>query len=110
MTIDTLRPSIAMAVPAYALTSGGYDVIKRLSERLSDPTRVTADPDSAMATGDAAAARADHLIDSIVIVAFAFLFGALAQAFQGNRRRLLLMGWLMLGLGVAVALVGGLVA
>ena len=65
------------------------------------------DPDGAMATGDAAASRADRLIDSIVIVAFAFLFGALAETFLRQRRRLLAMGWLMLGLGVTVAITGG---
>jgi hypothetical protein len=109
MTVDNLRPSIAMAVPAYALPAGGYDTVKRLSERLSDPTRVATDPDGAMATGDAQASRADRLIDSIVIVAFAFLFGALAETFKGARRQLLLMGWVCLGLGVMVALAGGLI-
>jgi len=109
MTVEALRPSVAMAVPAYALSAGGYDVLKRLSERLADPTRIVTDPDTTMALGDAAAARGDRLIDSIVIIGFAFLFGALAQTFTSARRKLLAMGWLVLGLGALAAVAGGLV-
>jgi hypothetical protein len=108
MSVDALRPSIEMAVPAYALPAGGYDTLHRLADRLSDPTRDPRDPDGAMATGDAAAARADRLMDSIVIVGFAFLFGALAQTFARSRRWLLALGWVALGAGIAVALMGGL--
>ena len=108
MTVEALRPSVAMAVPAYALSAGGYDVLKRLSERLADPTRIVTDPDATMALGDAAAARADRLIDSIVVIGFAFLFGALAQTFTSARRKLLAMGWLVLGMGVLAAFTGGL--
>ena len=110
MSVAALRTSFEMAVPAYALPSGGYDPLRRLAEQLSDPTRVARDPDGAMATGDAAASRADRLIDSIVIVSFAFLFGALAETFWRARRRWLAMGWVMLGLGVLVAIAGGLIA
>ena len=109
MSVAAVRTSFEMAVPAYALPSGGYDPLHRLADQLADPTRVTRDPDGAMATGDAAAARADRLIDSIVIVSLAFLFGALAETFWRARRQLLASGWLMLGLGVLVATAGGLI-
>ncbi len=109
MSLDVLRSSIEMAVPAYALPDGGYDTLGRIADRLADPARVARDPDAAMATGDAAAVRADRLMDSIIIVGLAFLFGALAQTFRQAQRQLLAMGWLALGAGVAVALMGGLV-
>ncbi len=109
LTVQALQSSVAMAVPAYALRGGGYDVLKRLSERLADADHVVTDPDGTMAAGDSAADRADRLIDSIVIIGFAFLFGALAQAFVSARRKLLVMGWLALALGVLVAFAGGLV-
>lgn len=109
MSVEALRSSIEMAVPAYALPAGGYDTLRRLADRLADPARVVRDPDGAMATGDAAASRADRLMDSIVIVGFAFLFGALAQTFRRAQRQFLVMGWLALGAGVAVALLGGLI-
>ena len=48
-------------------------------------------------------------MDSIVVIGFAFLFGALAQAFRGARRPLLILGWLSLGIGVVAALAWGLV-
>ncbi len=92
MSVAAVRTSFEMAVPAYALPSGGYDPLHRLADQLADPTRVTRDPDGAMATGDAAAARADRLIDSIVIVSLAFLFGALAETFWRARRQLLAVG------------------
>ena len=108
MALGVIKPSVEMAAPAYALPGGGYDTLKRLSEQLADPTRPSYDPDGAMATGDQDAARSVRLMDSIVIVAFAFLFGALAQAFRGGRRVFLICGWVALTAGVAVALVGGL--
>ena len=107
MTIDSLRPSIELAAPAYALPGGGYDTLKRLSERLADPTRKAYDPDGTMASGDLAASRSDRLMYSIVVIGFAFLFGALAQAFRGARRPLLILGWLALGTGVVAALAWG---
>ena len=60
--------------------------------------------------GDVVRADADFLMDGIVIVGLAFLFGALAQAVRGRRRQFLIVGWLALGIGVAVALAGGLLA
>ena len=108
MAVGVIKPSIEMATQAYALSSGGYDTLKRLSEQLADPERVPRDPDGAMATGDEAAARSVRLVNSIVAVAFAFLFGALAQAFRRPRRVLLACGWVALGGGLAVALAGGL--
>jgi hypothetical protein len=110
MAVGVIKPSIEMATDAYALPSGGYDTLKRLSERLADPQRVTRDPDGAMAAGDEAAARSVRLMDSIVVVAFAFLFGALAQAFHGARRVFLACGWVALGVGLALALSGGLLS
>jgi hypothetical protein len=109
MTLATLRSSIEMAVPAYALPDGGYDPLKRLSEALADPARNVYDPDRAMAVGDVAAARSDRLMSAIVVIGLAFLFGALAQGILRARRPLLILGWLALAAGVAAALVGGLV-
>ena len=109
MSVDALRTSIEMAVPAYALPHGGYDTLHRLSDALADPTRVSRDPDGTMAVGDTAAARSDRLMDSIVVVALAFLFGALAQTFPRFRRRLLVMGWLALCAGLLAALAAGLI-
>jgi hypothetical protein len=108
MALGVIKPSVEMAAPVYAVPGHGYDTLKRLSERLADPTRPTYDPDGVMATGDQGAARSGRLMDSIVIVAFAFLFGALAQAFRGGRRVFLVCGWVALTAGVAMALVGGL--
>lgn len=110
MAVGVLKPSVEMAAPAYALPSGGYDTLRRLSERLNDPARDARDPDGTMAIGDAAAARSERLMASIVIVAFAFLFGALAQAFRQPRRVLLVCGWVALGIGLSVAMAGGLLA
>jgi hypothetical protein len=109
MTLDALRSSIEMAVPAYALPGGGYDPLKRLSEALADPARNVHDPDHAMTVGDLAAARSDRLMTAIVVIGLAFLFGALAQGIQRARRPLLILGWLALAAGVGVALAGGLV-
>ncbi len=108
MATGVIKPSIEMATAAYALPSGGYDPLKRLSEELADPARVNRDPDGAMAAGDSAAERANRLMGSIVVVGFALLFGALAQAFRGARRVFLACGWLVLGAGLVVAMAGGL--
>jgi hypothetical protein len=107
MTVAALRSSIELATAAYAMPGGGYDTLKRLAERLSDPARRTYDPDGTMARGDQAAARSVRLMDSIVVIGFAFLFGALAQAFRGARRPLLIVGWVALGAGVAAAFATG---
>jgi hypothetical protein len=109
MTLASMRSTIEMAVPAYALPEGGYDPLKRLAEALADPERVVYDPDGAMSTGDLAASRSDRLMTAIVVIGMAFLFGALAQASRGARRPLLILGWLALGAGVALAMAGGLV-
>ena len=107
MTVAALRPSIELATAAYAMPGGGYDTLKRLAERLSDPAHRTYDPDGTMARGDQAAARSVRLMDSIVVIGFAFLFGALAQAFRGARRPLLIVGWVALAAGVAAAFATG---
>lgn len=112
LALDTVRGGAEMAVPAYALPAGAYDTRRRLADRIgargADPTYVARDPDGLMALGDAAAARSVRLMDSLVVIAFAFLFGALAEAFARWRQTLLRFGWLALGAGSVAAVTSGL--
>lgn len=91
--------------PRYRLASGGLDVQRRLAdERAAEPSVVAIDPLGTLAAGDVHADHSVRLMVATIVIAGAFLFGALAQAFQRRRRPLLLLGWLALLAGGAWAL------
>lgn len=110
MTIDALRPNVEMATPGFALPGGGYDPVRKLAAEIAADPPSSFDPDAAMAQGDAAAARADRLMVSLVIIGFAFLAGALAQPLVRHRGLLVAVGWMALATGIVLALAGGFVA
>jgi hypothetical protein len=91
--------------PRYRLPSGGLDLELRLADaRAGDPDSLALDPIATLEAGDAAAERSDRLLLTTILIAAAFLFGSLAQAFRGRRRPLLVMGWIVLVAGGAAAL------
>ncbi len=100
MTVDALRTSIEMAVPAYALPAGGYDTLHRLSERLVRPdargrtTRMAPWPPVTRRLADGPPHRQHRHRRLRVPVR------SPRRDVPGARRQLLLMGWLVLGLGV----------
>jgi hypothetical protein len=100
----TLSPNFALtADPKYQQPGGGYDIGRRLADiRNEHPDLVALDPGRIAEVGDDFAVRAIRLVASTVLVAGAFLFGALAQAFRRRRG-------LFLGAGTTL-LVAGLVA
>jgi hypothetical protein len=90
--------------PRYRLASGGLDVQQRLAdERAAEPSVVAIDPLGTLAVGDVEADHSVRLMLATIAIATAFLFGALAQAFQRRRQTLLLLGWLALLAGGAWA-------
>jgi hypothetical protein len=91
--------------PRYALEGGGYDVVLWLADqRIQSPLDLTIDPGRDVAAGDLAADQAIRLMSTTIAVGFAFLFGALAQAFRPARTLLLVAGWTSLLVGVLLAL------
>jgi hypothetical protein len=109
--VDALLPSSELASdPRYALEGGGFDLLARLAdERSKDPADLAIDPNATIADGDAAAEHAVRLTAITIVVAFAFLFGALAQAIKRRRTLFLALGWASLVASVALFLVAELV-
>jgi hypothetical protein len=102
---DTLSPGFNLtADPKYQLPGGGYDIGRRLADvRNEHPDLIALDPGRIAAVGDAFALRAIRLVASAVLVAGAFLFGALAQGFRRRRALFLGAGTTLLVAGVVAA-------
>jgi hypothetical protein len=109
--VDALLPSSEVASDAkYALEGGGFDLIARLAdERAKDPAAVAIDPNATIAAGDAASERAIRLTAITIVVSFAFLFGALAQAIRRRRSLFLALGWTALVTSLVLLVVAELV-
>lgn len=88
--------------PRYRLESGGVDLQLRLAD--SRAKEVEDDPLAALAQGDAKADTASRLMLTTLLIACAFLSGALAQAFARRRRVLLTFGWVALAAGGVAAI------
>lgn len=108
----TLSPNFALtADPKYQLPGGGFDVTRRLADiRNENPALVALDPGGIARVGDHFALRSIRLVACTVLVAGAFLFGALAQGFRRLRRPFLGVGTLLLAAGVVAAVVVEVVA
>ncbi len=110
--VGILRQAAEMAGPEYALADGGYDPVRRLADSLAAnvalPDAPVRDPEARLAEGDLEAALALRLMGAIVVISFAFLFGALAQAWRAWRRPLLWCGWIALLSGGVLAISGGM--
>jgi hypothetical protein len=111
LTADTLVqseaeldfPSIA-ADDTYLTPSGGYDLGRRLTDvRAENPDLVVLDPAGIQAEGEHKADLAVKLLGATVPVGFAFMFGALGQAYTRRRRGLLVGAWVALGVAVVLA-------
>jgi hypothetical protein len=82
----------------------GYDVLKRLAdERAEDPGLVAADPDATEERGSDRSRESSMLVATTILVAFAFLCGALAHGFPDWRRRLVPAGFAFAGVGLVAA-------
>ena len=101
----TLSPNFALtADPKYQLPGGGFDVNRRLADiRNENPDLLALNPGRTAAVGDHFALRSIRLVACAVLVAGAFLFGALAQGFRRLRRPFLGAGTLLLAAGVVAA-------
>jgi hypothetical protein len=91
--------------PRYRKPSGALNVELRLADD-RDPGDIAIDPMATLEEGDVAGERSDALLRCTIIIAAAFLFGSLGQAFSRHRRPLLLLGWIALvaGAGAAIAI------
>jgi len=97
--------------PRYALSGGGYDLQLRIADaRLRAPDTLAIDPDATMESGNRASERGVRMISSAVVVAFALLFGALAQSLKRRRMLLLVLGWAALLAGGSLAIAVEVVA
>jgi hypothetical protein len=108
---SVLSSSEVAGDPRYALPGGAYDLILRLVDtRQRAPGLVALDPDATQAHGDLPASKAVAMMATTVPIGFAFMLGALAQAFVRRRRILLalsagaLAGAVILAIGVEVLL------
>lgn len=106
---DTLAGSVDLAGEAYALPDGSVNLSARLTDiRGKDPALVALDPDAIMAEGDVLAARATSITFALWPLAFAALFGAMAEPFRRQRRLLLALGTVSFAVGVVVAAAAGM--
>jgi hypothetical protein len=110
--ISALLPASELASgPAYALSSGGFDLGGRIADlRASAPDLVALDPDSIQAAGDRSAGEGVRLTGAAIPISIAVLFGALAQSFVTRRRDLLIAGWIALAIGAGWAITVELLA
>jgi hypothetical protein len=88
----------------------GFDLVLRLGDnRLETPELLTLDPDATEAEGSRLSAKASLLLLCTVPVTAAFLSGALVYGFPRSRKPLLVAGFVFAGLGLAAAVVVGVV-
>jgi hypothetical protein len=82
----------------------------RLADKRNEhPNLVRLNPNTTEARGTEMTLQSSQLVGTTIPVAFAFLCGALAHAFPGRRRMLLPLGYVMAGIGLALAIVVELV-
>jgi len=92
--------------PAYTAGFGEYDVLRRLADlRAENPALVALNPDKTQARGSERQETASLLMATTVLLAVAFLLGALAHAFPRGRRLLVAAGYGAVGAGLCAALV-----
>jgi len=103
---QTLSQSSSVAGdPRYAARDGGFDAVRRLADRRAkNPELTRLDPDATEKRGADRSREASLLVGAVVIVAIAFLLGALAEGFPGLRRILVPAGFAMAGIGLVAAL------
>lgn len=90
--------------PRYDLAEDG--VVRRLADaRAKNPDLTRLDPDTTEGRGSSLTLQSTWLISATVIVAIAFLLGALAEGFGSWRRRLLPVGFAFAGVGLLAAVV-----
>ena len=90
--------------PAYALSSGGFDLGKRLADlRAQYPQLLALDPDGLEAAGDRLARKAHFMTFTLIPTSAAAFLGMLAQPFKRRRTLLLRLGALGLAIGAALA-------
>jgi hypothetical protein len=83
----------------------GYDVLKRLADyRAEDPDLIAIDPDATEERGSDRSKESALLVATTILVAFAFLCGALAHGFPDWRRRLVPAGFAFAGAGLVAAI------
>ena len=100
------RASSIASNPKYAGAQGGYDVLERLADRRTrNPDLVKLDPDATERRGSDRTKEATLLVAATILVAVAFLLGALAEGFARWRRRLVPAGFVFAGLGAVMAVV-----
>ena len=100
------RASAIAKDPKYATRSGGYDILERLADRRAEhPDLVRLDPDAIESRGSDRTREAALLVAATILVAIAFLLGALAEGFRAWRRRLVPAGFVFAGLGLVTALI-----
>jgi hypothetical protein len=87
-------------------TEGGFDIARRLADQLNEnPELLKIDPERTRAAGNKASSHAIRLMATTIIVAFAFMFGTLAQGFPRRRQAFLSIGTVLLVIGTASAAV-----
>ena len=90
--------------PKKATSLTGADLAVRLAElrqAAGEPARL--DPDATEDEGSGHSRKGSLLTATVVIVSIAFLCGALAAAFPGPTRRLLVAGWAFAGVRLVAA-------
>lgn len=89
----------------YATDEGGFDIIRRLGDRRQkDQDLVRLDPDATERRASGDIKEASLLIATTIPVALGFLCGALAEAFEPRRRILVRVGYVLVGLGLVLAI------
>jgi hypothetical protein len=89
--------------PKYA-KGEGWDVAKRLADRRARlPDLVAIDPDATEERGSDRSRESSMLVATTILVAVAFLCGALAHGFPHWRRRLVPAGFAFAGVGLIAA-------
>ena len=87
-------------------TDRGFDITRRLADQLNEnPDLLAIDPERTRAAGNKASTHAIRLMATTIVVAFAFMFGTLAQGFPRRRQAFLTVGTVLLALGTASAAV-----
>jgi hypothetical protein len=104
-TTRLARSAGLTAKPAYTAGFGEYNVLRRLADlRAKNPALVALDPDETQARWAHRQKTASLLVGTTVLLAVAFLLGALAHAFPRGRRLLVATGYVAVGAGICAAL------